>query len=192
MSTKTVAIYDSETKQITQIPAAELAPGMVKVRIDGVGEVFVREETINPSEKRNELPDGFAPIALAVLKIVGTWMSWVKSEDDWVNGFRADAHPVRELVRWMHTASVYHEMTHGGTDPEPVAHDVFNVLVSSMNDGAQALDTIQLSRISPSRAKAVVARHQQAEVSEDFVEFWADRVDLDTLLRLRNEEEGSG
>ena len=184
MNNKNVRLYDFETRQTSEIPAAELAPGMVRANVEGVGEVFIRADKKQFSQANNELPEGFESVAGAVLDILSPRLHWVKSREDWTRGFRGDAHPVAELLLWMWVAAVYHEMTHGGTDPAPVAHDIFNVLVSSMNNGPHALQTVELSRISPSRAKAIVARHQQANSDRDFEEFWSDRIDLETLIRL--------
>ena len=192
MSTKTVNVYDFATQRVSQIPAAELAPGMIKANVEGVGEVFIRADGVSESNPNRILPEGFEPIASVVLEIIGPRMASIKSSEDWLGPFRKDAHPVRELISWMWVAAVYHEMTHGGTDPEPVTRDVFTVLVSSMTNGAQALEVIQLGRISTSRAKAIIARHQRANSEHEFVEFWSDRIDFETLARLRAEEEAQG
>jgi hypothetical protein len=50
MTTPTVHVEDPETKQLTTIPASELAPGMVKVRVEPTGEeYFVAAASLTPT-----------------------------------------------------------------------------------------------------------------------------------------------
>ncbi len=58
-----------------------------------------------------------------------------------------------------------------------------------MNNGAQALEVIRLTRISMSRATAIIARHQQANSEHEFVEFWLERIDFESFARLKAGEE---
>jgi hypothetical protein len=187
----TVRIYDVNTKTCSEIPAAELAPGMIKATIQGredLGEVYIKAETLKPSGANNRLPDGFEAIALAVLEVLKPRLHWIRTKEDWLDGFRADAHPVRELLLWMWLAAVYHEMTHKGSDSDVIARDVFSVLAASMNDKENPLETVTLNRISRVRAEEIVRRHKCGDHHQRLAEFWAPRIDSHTLTRLMRDE----
>ena len=54
MADQTVRVLDAETQQIVTIPASELAPGMMRVHIEGVeGDVFVEAGTLETSPHRH-------------------------------------------------------------------------------------------------------------------------------------------
>ena len=50
----TVKVYDFNTEKVSEIPAAELAPGMVEAEVVGVGRVWISNTQARPSEKRRE------------------------------------------------------------------------------------------------------------------------------------------
>ena len=135
------------------------------------------------------LPEGFDRIAGATLAVFKPYFRGM-DEKGWLKGFALDAHPVRELVGWMKVAFVFHQLTHGGTDAPEIQQDLFTVCSVTLTNGEQALDTVQLSRISKARAKTCMQRMlevMQGADSKEFSQFWADQLDdddFDVLTRL--------
>jgi hypothetical protein len=181
-----VKIYDAKTKVVTTIPASELAPGMIRVNIEGVGEVFIEAGAMTYAEEK-KLPDGFAEMATAVYEIIGPELNGRLDLKGWIEGFQTDAHPVTELTTWMTATVVYYEMTHKGEDTADVRRDVFNVCVSAMTNGRQALEVVELLRLSKARAQAVLDRYA-ALTETEWDAFWEDRINLRRWYELRAAE----
>jgi hypothetical protein len=183
---KKVEVYSLAKKTRTTIPASELAPTMVLANVKGVGTVFVDALEVKPGvDTKKALPEGFDRIAAATLAVIKSCVHWA-DEKGWLEGFRKDTHPVRELFGWMKVAFIFHELTHGGTDAPEIQRDVFTVCVQTLNNGEHALETVELTRISTARAKTCMQR--MLSVSEaELDQFWADRLgadDFDVLTRL--------
>lgn len=192
---KQVETYSFATKTKTKIPASELAPGMVQANVEGVGTVYVSGPEMDALAKAagpgpmKELPDGFDRIAEATLNIIGPCLPWMDKKA-WLEGFALDAHPVRELVGWMKVAFVFHELTVGRSEGPEVQRDVFSVCANTLTNGEQALETVQLSRISKARAKTCMQRMLEVMHGSnmgEYSQFWADQLDeddVDVLVRL--------
>ena len=181
-----VRIFDLETEELSEIPASELAPGMVRASLPDVGEVFVSAEQLRrvARTKSKPLPDGFASAAGAVWQLLEKRLSlWASSQTSWIAGFEKETHPTRELLIWMRLGVVYWEMSHGEADSEDVCHEVYRVLVSAMNNREHALETVELARLSRARAHSVVEKFG-AITAEEILQFWCNRVDLVLLERL--------
>lgn len=184
--TQIVRIFDFETEKVSEIPAAELAPGMVRAKLPDIGEVFVSAEQLRRvvQTERKPLPEGFASVARAVWQLLEKRLSsWAGSQTEWIAEFEKEGHPARELLLWMRLGMVYAAMTHDQTDSEEVCHEVYRVLVSAMNNREHALETVELRRLSRARARKIVERFG-ALTAEEMLQFWGDRVDLDLLERL--------
>jgi hypothetical protein len=103
----TVRIYDPKTKSVSEIPAAELAPGYVRVHRQGVGEVFMKvDEIIMPDVLRH------APFSLEVRKIFRRLKKALdevrpRTMEAWEVGFRKDQNPGPQILAWVRTAQAY-------------------------------------------------------------------------------------
>jgi hypothetical protein len=182
-----VKVYDAKTKEVVTIPASELAPGMIRANIEGVGEVFIAASELEASHgSPKALPDGFAAIATAVFEIIGPQIPSLDLRR-WIEGFQSDLHPVRELTMWMTAALVFYEMSHQAKDAADVRHDVFHVSSSVMTNGKHTLEVVELRRISKARAQAVVDRYLSITDAE-WDSFWKDRIDLSRWHALRAAE----
>jgi hypothetical protein len=100
MADQTVRVLDAETQQMIIIPASELAPGMMRVHIEGVeGDVFVEGGTLETSPHRHPPFDGKTRDFLRHLQGA---MAEVhpRTVEQWEDGFRRDAHPDRKMQFW--------------------------------------------------------------------------------------------
>src|SRR3954469_16250683 len=94
-----VRVYDFETQKLSEIPAAELAPGMVEAEVQGVGRVWISSSQGRPSDKQREkLPP---ELLERVQKIKATLDEvYPKTIEFWEDGFCRDAHPDQEIAIW--------------------------------------------------------------------------------------------
>lgn len=180
-----VKCYDVHTRTYSEIPAAELAPGMIRTRDDKTGvEAYISADQLELSNAApKDLTAEFETVALAVLDILRPHITWA-DEERWMYLFRTERNPRRELAMWMWVAAVYVEMTHAGKDAAAVKQDVFAVLAQSMNDHEHVLETVQLRRISRARAREIIARHNSPTALDELLDFWSGRVGDDVLVRL--------
>lgn len=184
-----VEIRNLKTGARTTIPASELAPGMMKLKIRGEeGEFFAEaKDCIAPADWKQPkpLPEGFEAIALAVAEVLPVCQFTNMTLEWWVEGFQYDAHPVSELMLWMNAAYAFNRMTHEGRDSVEIQRDVFSLCANGITSGMDAIHIVQLGRISKARAKSVLAALLNRD-QEELVAFWLGRgVDLDHLIRLR-------
>jgi hypothetical protein len=195
---KEVDIYSFKTEKKTRIPAAELSPGYLRCDVPSVGIVYVQSTELHANTDTKPLPEGFDRLAKATLAMIKSGYPQM-DEKRWVDGFRGDMHPVRELFGWMRLACVFHGLTHGGADSPEIQRDVFRVCLQTLNNGDCALETVELSCISRARAKTCMQRmlaHTAdigPEALEEEAQFWAGQLseeDTDTFIRLNREGDG--
>ena len=113
MSEHMVRVYDSETRQVTNMPARELAPGMILARVEGVeGEVWVESSRLRLAPHQHP---PFAGERLARVRRLQQSLCEVdpRTAEEWEDGFRRDGHPDRELDIWEHIVRVYQHFTAG-------------------------------------------------------------------------------
>jgi hypothetical protein len=107
MAAETVRAYDFATKRVTTIPAAELAEGMVRARVEGIeGEVYVQVHQLRQSDYRNA---PFDEEKKALMREFAALFADVypATADDWEDGFRRDVHMDREIGAWRGIAKAY-------------------------------------------------------------------------------------
>ena len=88
-----VRVYDFETKKVTNIPAPELAPGMLRVQLtDREGEFWVDATQLKKSPHQHF---EFGPEFLEVYKFLSETLAEVypQTVEEWADGFRRDANP---------------------------------------------------------------------------------------------------
>ena len=158
-----VRIYDYSTKTLTEIPATELAPGYVRVRIIGIdGKVFVKADEINMSSEYAHPP--FDDQTRAVFaSFCETFVDiWPHTIEEWEHGFRMDQYPEQEIEVWKKIEAAYKHFTDQKKVPIDAKRDYFNIALSFVNNGyAAALEVIELRRLSKARARNVVRELQK-------------------------------
>jgi hypothetical protein len=109
-------MYDVPTSTTTWIPARELAPGMVRVQVQGVeGDRWVNPYHLNKSSYQygpfdEETRDDIRQIKASLDEV------HLMSLDEWEDGFRRDLDAEQEIAIWLHLAKLYRGFTAGITD----------------------------------------------------------------------------
>src|SRR5688500_15185081 len=106
MKQQTVLMYDFETKWLTAIPAAELAPGMLRLTVEGIaGDVWVDGKAALGAKAPLRHPP-FPEEARAHLRRLRAVFHDVypNTLGQWEDGFRRDADPDREIAIWLRIA----------------------------------------------------------------------------------------
>lgn len=154
---KTVMFYDIDTKTMTEIPLAELAPGCIRVSIEGRGVAFV-----DASKLKHGAPNhnhDFTEVMPLLRSIHETLKDVYKlSWEDWLAGFQADRNPESEIAIWKHIADTFTRLTADKPLSPDARRDYFQVILAAVNNGLPAaLETIQLREISPAEAQGIIA-----------------------------------
>jgi hypothetical protein len=170
-----VDVFDHVTSKRYKIPANELTSDMIPVSVDGSPTFFVHASGLRSGrEQWKVMPDGFRRIALTVFDIINSQMPDM-DEKRWVDGFKKDLHPMRELYFWMRIAFAFYQKTHGRTDKPDIQRDVFSICTNSITYGANTLQKVRPTRISKGRARACVQATLETDV-DAFCAFWEERL----------------
>jgi hypothetical protein len=110
---KLVRLYDFDTEEITTIPAAELAPGMVEASIEGLEGTY----WINPNNVGNlkQTPFQHGPFDQETRERIIGIMNKLKEVrsltfKEWEDGFRRDLHADQEIIKWVILSGRYEEL----------------------------------------------------------------------------------
>ena len=126
-------VYDVETRSLYQIPDAELAPGMLQTRVQGIdGTVWVDASQLRRGEPKyfqfgEDLRDDIRAIKATFDEV------YPQSLEEWEDGFRRDADPKREIDLWLHMANVFDRATEGKPLTLEQKRDYFRVIVACSN-----------------------------------------------------------
>jgi hypothetical protein len=165
-SGKTVPYYDMKTKKIIQIPASELAPGLVQVRFQGTDQVVWADlEQLQLSSIRH--PPFDEKIMKAIREIEKLFREvHPLSVVEWANGFRRDLEPIKEIVIWLYAGKVYTFFA----EKEPSKdrrEEIFTIIVNCMNTSYDAIRHVlpPLSMTAEETQKVVDKFYQKKEGS---------------------------
>ncbi len=168
---KKVPYYDHRTGQITLIPAAELAPGLMlstittadgtphKVFLDGYemmkealrdGRVRSVDRVIAP--ERND--ERWKRMCRFVSKSL--WEFLPKQPDQWDADFRGEEDPEASAVQFVRLAKAYKALTVGHDLPRCLKLEIFDLLQKPLNCGSLALQTTELEWLSKEEAAMIV------------------------------------
>ena len=111
-----VTMWKPATKTFTDIPRAELAPGMVQAKIEGrPGMVWVNAADVTRSMEGDHKHPPFEGEArekvVAIMNAV--FDVYPRDYDFWEDGFRRDTNAEREIDTWTAIATVYQTHTAG-------------------------------------------------------------------------------
>src|SRR5438105_517510 len=97
---ETVPFLDMESGRVVRIPAAELRPGTIQVRVQGIDElVWVLPDQVKQGEVKH--PPFGEDIRAFIRQIQAAFVEHRQlSLEVWEDGFRRDAHPEREIALW--------------------------------------------------------------------------------------------
>lgn len=152
-----VRLYDLDAKQITTIPAAELAPGMVCITLTGkTGKFWADASKINHGPHRHP---PFSEEVKDILRIIQYALQEVYplSLEEWEDGFRCDTDAEREISFWVNLSLTYLQETEDKQLPFEYKRDIFRVLVSCLsNPREKALLVTDLQVMSKQEAKELM------------------------------------
>jgi hypothetical protein len=155
---ETVPFYDVESRRVVRIPAAELRPGAVRARVQGIEEVvWVWPDQLEPSEVKH--PPFAEDVRDYIRQIQATFAEHRPlSFEEWENGFRRDANPAQEIALWSHAADVY--TAFAGTEPSAARRkDLYRCIVACLTAGPDGVwHVLRLEALSRAEAEPVVNR----------------------------------
>lgn len=154
-----VNLLDTTTHTVIRMPACELAPGMIQVKIDGIeGLVWVNANDLKRSEYRHppfceEIRDYFREIKGSLDEF------YCLSIEEWEDGFRRDNNPEKEIAIWSHLSDIYRSLTTTRDLSYDQRHDYFKILLTCLNSPREhVLNVFQPTAISIEEAKDVIAQ----------------------------------
>jgi hypothetical protein len=130
-----VKVYDFKTKTVTTIPAAELAPGMVRIQLNGSKEVYWADASaIGEVTGRywhppftGELKEKIVFIQRALSDVYFNTLEY------WEDGFRQDLHAEQEIEQWFRVAMLYSTFADTHRLTREQKHEAFSVLGACLN-----------------------------------------------------------
>lgn len=128
-------VYDFKTKTVTTIPAAELSPGMLRIRFVGSDEIYwAKASEIGKVEGRywhppfsGELKEKIVFIQRALSDVYFNTLEY------WEDGFRQDLHAKQEIDLWFRVAMLYSSFADTHCLTHEQKHEVFSVLGACLN-----------------------------------------------------------
>jgi hypothetical protein len=133
-----VPFLDVEGGRVVRIPASELRPGAIQVRLQGSNEVvWALPEQLRQGEIKHPVFD--EGIRDYIRQIQAAFAEQRPlSFEEWEEGFCRDANPAQEIALWSHAADVYTAFT----AEEPAAErrrDIFRCIVTCLASGPDAI-----------------------------------------------------
>ena len=152
-----IRVFNLETHAVTLMPADELAPGMVRARVEGVdGDVWIDSAGLHPGEYRHP---PFSPPVREQLRLIHEALDEVypQSVEEWEDGFRRDAHADREIALWLRIAAAYRRaVTERAYEPAQ-KRDVFAVILSCANNPREhVLNVVKLRALTRGEALQLI------------------------------------
>ena len=117
---------------VTLIPASELAPGMIQVRLEDTGDlVWVHANDLEENKEvifhppfEGELKEAIEFIQQSLQPV------YPKTYAEWESGFRRDTNPVQQIGDWVHLSSIYNDFVEQNKPTAAVTADGFKLLVA--------------------------------------------------------------
>ena len=159
-----VRVFDIEKGEVRTMPAQELAPGMVPARVEGIeGEVWVDARQVREFPRHRHAR--FTGEPLRKIRRIQALLEEVDplSLEEWVDGFRRDKDPEREIAFWLGVAETYAFLV--GNRPYDRARklDVYNLLMASVISPAEDVPKItELQAFTKEEGRALLDEIQTA------------------------------
>ncbi len=161
-----VPFYDFQLNRLVHIPAAELRPGCVQVRIEGIegvhGTVWALPEQLQPGPIQHPpFPEDIRDYIREIQAAFAEHRSL--SFDEWEEGFRRDMHPEREIAIWVHAANIYRLFTSEENDAAR-RYEIYRVLGACMTASPDSVwHIIKLHDLNRAEAERIVRRFYGGE-----------------------------
>jgi hypothetical protein len=137
-SQEMVPFLDVEAGRVVRIPASELRPGAMQVRLQDSGEVVwaLPEQILAGEVKHAEFDEGIRDYIRQIQDAFAEQRPL--SFEEWEEGFRRDTNPEREIALWSHAADVYIAFTASEPSAES-RRDVYRCIVTCMATSPDAV-----------------------------------------------------
>jgi hypothetical protein len=145
-----VKVYDFKTKAITTIPAAELAPGMIRIRLSGSDEIYWADASQISDAKSQYWHPPFSGELKEKIVFIQRTLSDVHFQtlEHWEDGFRQDLHAKQEIDLWFRVAMLYSSFAESHRLNREQKHEAFSVLGACLNGTRSTVfQTISLSSL---------------------------------------------
>lgn len=137
-SQEMVPFLDVASGRVVRIPASELRPGVVQVRLQGSNEVvWALPDQLRPGELKHPAFDESVRDYIRHIQAAFAEQRPLSFEE-WEDGFRRDITPEREIALWCHAADVYTAFAASEPGPER-RRDVYRCIVTCMTTGPNAV-----------------------------------------------------
>jgi hypothetical protein len=153
-----VNVYDFQTKKTSTIPAAELAPGMVRVKLERGEVVWAKASDLKQGALRHPPFEGeVRDLVIQIQK--GLEEVYPQTYEFWEDGFRRDANAEREIALWLHISRIHGDFVKSRDTNLKERKEAFQVLIAcSTGSEETALQTVHLSSLSQSDARGLIAK----------------------------------
>lgn len=158
-SQETVPFFDVEAGRVVRIPASELHPGAIQVRVQGIDElVWALPDQLTPGEiKHPEFNDDIREYIRLIQEAFAEHRPL--SVEEWEDGFRRDADPEQEIALWLHAAEIYTVFATGEPDAGR-RQDVYRCIVACLTTGPDTVwQVLRPEALSRSEAEQVVNQY---------------------------------
>lgn len=152
-----VKFYDFSTQQLAEIPASELRPGCIEMRVEGIeGVVWGLAESLKAG------PIRYAPFdeeTRAVLReIRDTFSEHMNlSLEEWEDGFRRDKNPEREIALFVHGGKIYREFVSSDASTT-LRKEIYGLIVACMSSSPESVwHVVTLDTLSRKQAEKIVS-----------------------------------
>lgn len=146
-----VKVYDFKTKTVTTIPAAELAPGMIRIRISGSEEVLWADASQMSDATSQYWHSPFSGELKEKIVFIQRALSdvYFQTIESWEDGFRQDLHAIQEIDLWFRVAMLYSSFVETHRLNREQKNEAFSVLGACLNGTRNTVfQTISLSSLS--------------------------------------------
>lgn len=158
-----VPFYDVPSRRVVHIPPAELRPGCIQARVEGIDEiVWLLPEQLQQSEIRHP---PFTEEIRDYIRIVHMAFAEHRpiSFEEWEDGFRRDAHPEREIAIFVHAAYVYAEATEHEESAQR-RHEIYQLLIACMTTSPESVwHVVKLNSVTRDEAEAIANRFYRGD-----------------------------
>lgn len=158
-----VPFYDVPSRRVVRIPPAELRPGCVQSRVEGVeGIVWILCEQVHEGPIRH--PPFDEEVRTYIRDIQAAFAEHRElSVDEWEEGFRRDGNPEREIAGFSYAADVYQLFTKDDQDATRRA-DVYRLLIACMTTSPESVwHVVKLNALARPEAERIVRRFYGGE-----------------------------
>jgi hypothetical protein len=161
-----VPYYDVPSRRVVQIPAAELRPGCVQARVQGIdGIVWLLADQLQQAPIRHPPFDDELRVYIREIQAAFAEHRDISAEE-WEEGFRRDAHPEQEIAGFSYAADVYRQFTQNEKSAARRS-DVYQLLIACMTTSPDAVwHVVSLAALSRPEAERITRRFYGGEQAD--------------------------